>query len=264
MPSPFPGMDPYLESPAVWSDFHAGMNVALRAELNTRLPKRYVARVDRYLWVQGPGTEQGTLLGKPDVYVAGPVQRKKTARQTAAQAAPATVVLPLARRQGNRYIKVFDVQDHRVVTVLELLSPANKVGRRYRRAYRAKRSEYLASGVNLVEIDLLRAGRRLPMGNPPPPPADYYILVCRASELPKAGVWPLSVRDQLPAIPIPLDPGEPDVLLPLRPSLDRAYHEARFESELDYKVPPDPPLPEPDATWARELLARRPSDTPNS
>src|SRR5262249_26500385 len=114
-----------------------------------------------------------------------------------------------------------------------------------------------SSGVNLVEIDLLRAGKRLSLGKPKPPRSDYLILVGRADEMPVMGYWTLSVRDPLPVLPIPLDPSVEDVSLDLRACLDRAYEEANFAWEIDYSRPLHPPLKEPDATWARELLAAR-------
>ena len=170
-------------------------------------------------------------------------------------AAPAHVVLPAIRREGPRYLKIIDRRNRRVVTAVEILSPANKSKGEDRELYLVKRNEYLATGVNLVEIDLLRSWERMPLDNPPPAPSDYLILVSRASEFPQAGVWPLSVRDPLPTLPIPLASPDPDVLLPLKPCFDRAFAEGRYESDINYAEPPTPPLAEPDATWARDLLA---------
>jgi hypothetical protein len=257
MPSPFPGMDPYLEEPSLWPDCHLGIIAGMRAVLNAHLPERYAAYADRYVWLHEPDADTRVRMGKPDIYVADRGGEATGSNGGATLVAPTVVTLPVVRRQGNRFIKIIDRQSRRVVTVIELLSPANKNPGEDREAYVAKRNEYLATGTNLVEVDLLRTGERLPLGEPAPPPADYYILVCRANEFPKAGVWPLSVRDPLPAIPVPLNPQDQPVLLPLKPCLDRAYDEAPYSREVNYAEPPDPPLPEPDATWARELLARR-------
>jgi len=257
VPSPFPGMDPYLENPAIWPDLHVGLNAAIRAELNKRLPARYAARIDRYVWIHEPGADERTLLGKPDVYVAETTGSGSGSGHAAVLTAPATVVLPAVRREGNRYIKIVDLQNHRVVTVLEVLSPANKNPGKDRDAYLMKRNEYLATEINLIEIDLLRSGEHMPWGGPPPPPADYYILISPAREFPRAGLWPLSVRDPLPEIPIPLNPGDQETFLPVQTCFDRAHDEGRYTSEVNYAEPPTPPLPEPDATWARELLTAR-------
>src|SRR5205085_8491389 len=112
-----------------------------------------------------------------------------------------------------RYIKIIDSEERRIVTVIEVLSPSNKTGSADGQAYRLKREEYIANGINLVEIDLLRSGLRPPLGNPAPPISDYYVLVHRGWEKDRLGIWPISIRDPLPAVPIPLDPDIPDVML---------------------------------------------------
>jgi hypothetical protein len=256
MPSPFPGMDPYLESPETWPDFHGTFLMSIRAALNQSLPSPYVARWDRYVWIDEPETEQARPLGRPDVYVADRLGQEEGTGLKTALAAPATVTLPAVDPKGKPFLKIIDTRGHRVVSVIELLSPANKAAGRDRDAYLAKREEYFRAGTNVVEMDLLRSGLRAPM-EPQPAPADYYILVSPAADYPKAGVWPLTVRDPLPPVPIPLKPQDPPVMLDLRPCLDRTYDEARFQDEIDYDEPPTPPLGEPDAAWARELLAQR-------
>jgi hypothetical protein len=158
--------------------------------------------------------------------------------------------------EGNRYLNILDAKNHRVVTVLEILSPANKNAGIDREACLMKRNEYYATGMNVIEIDLLRSGQRMPWGEQHPPRGDYYVMICRASEFPKAGIWSLSVREPLPTIPIPLDQGIPEPHLALKECFDNAFEDSRHETEIDYSLPPTPPLEEPDATWVRELLAR--------
>jgi hypothetical protein len=255
MPSPFPGMDPYLEDPWFWPDFHLTFVVGLRAELNRHLPEGYVALADRYVWVQEPDTEERKLLGKPDVFLTGETEPKGTA--PAAIAAPMEIVLPSLTEKGSPYLKIIDRGNHRLVTVIELLSPANKAPGKDREAYLLKRSEYLATDVNLVEMDLLRKGARLPWGVPSVSGTAYYVMVSRATDRPRAQVWPFSVRDPLPTIPVPLNEGDADVPVPLGACLTQVYDSAGYARELDYTQPPNPALDEPDATWARELLANR-------
>src|SRR5207248_9608925 len=120
--------------------------------------------------------------------------------------APTTTLLPAVRREGNKYLKIKEARSDRLITVIEFLSPANKTPGADRDAFLAKRNEYLATKTNIVEIDLHRTGRRMPMGEPAPPTADYYVFVCRAADFPKTGIWPFSVRHPLPEIPIPLKP----------------------------------------------------------
>lgn len=254
MPSPFPGMDPYLEEPWIWLDFHLTFTVNMRTELTKRVPPRYVALADRYVWVQEPEDEAQTQRRRPDVFV---VEKRTPPEGTAAATitAPVEIVLPSLSEKGSPYLKIIDRFSRRLVTVIEMLSPANKAPGQDRDTYLLKRCEYLAAGVNLVEIDLLRKGNRPPWGAPPPPRKDYYVMVSRAWERPRAGAWPFTVRDPLPTIPVPLNPGDVEVELPLGACFTQTYDNAGYERELDYGQPPNPPLEEPDATWARELLA---------
>jgi hypothetical protein len=252
-------MDPYVEDPFFWPDFHGSVIAAMRGHLNTRLPERYVASSDRHVWLEEPDGEPGPLLGEPDglVAVRSEGEGNGTAAGAATLSAPLTVAIPAGSPLGNRYLRIVDRHQRRVVTVIELLSPSNKTAGANGEAYRFKRSEYLAGGVNLVEIDLLREGERPPLGDPPTALSDYYILACQASDPDRAGVWTFSVRDAIPPVPVPLDPGVPIVWMDLRACTDRAYDEGRYGSELDYALPPVPPLRDPDAAWAKELLAAR-------
>ncbi len=250
MASPFPGMDPYLECSEDWPDFHTTFYTTIRAELNVRLPSGYVARIDRYVWIHEPTAQERKRLRKPDVYV---VKKRGLTAGPAAPAllAPNTVILPAVRKEGDRFIRIVDVKNRRVVTVVEVLSPANKAPGPDRDAYVMKRKEYLATGVNLIEIDLLRQWPRMPWGKPAPPAAPYYILVFRGPEWPRAGIWPVSLVDPLPLIPVPLDPGVADLALPLQLCFQRAFEMGRYDEDIDYGRPPEPPLPPAEAAWAR-------------
>jgi hypothetical protein len=107
-----------------------------------------------------------------------------------------------------------------------------------------------------VEIDLHRGGQRLPMGEPTPPRADYYVMVCRAAEFPRTVIWPFSVRERLPEIPIPLKPEDRWIGLPLQPCFDWSYDQGPFQQEVEYGQAPPRALKGNDATWARALLRR--------
>ena len=137
------------------------------------------------------------------------------------------------------------------MTVVEVLSPSNKAPGPDREQYLAKRGQTLASPAHFVEIDLLRGERPMPMIDAPP--CAYCILVSRAEERPTAGVWPLGLREPLPQIPIPLRAGEADISLDLQKLLHRVYDAAGYEKYI-YEESPDPPLAQPDAAWAEQLL----------
>ncbi len=259
MPSPFPGMDPYIESSDRWGDFHTNMLSAIRAQLNARLPRRYTASVQEYVWVVEQKTRRRRQKLEPDVFVSEKVPSAKRSRSKNLSAQPATIELDPVSDIKRRNIQIVDRDYNRVVTAMELLSPGNKEPGSLRRAYLRKRYEYLANRVNLVEIDLLRRGPRLPLGNHPPEPSDYYVMVCRAWEYPKAGFWAFSIRDDLPEILVPLTYDTPDVALPLRPCLDRVYDESRYKWELHYDRPLLPPVRKQDAAWVRTILSVRPA-----
>jgi len=212
-------MDPYLEAPDVWQDLHATLIVAIRAELNPLLPEGYVAATDRHVWIDTPN----------------PRQEKK----------------------GKPYLKILDARQRRVVTVLELLSPSNKKPGEHYEQYLAKREEVFAAGVNLVEINLLRAGTHPPLGEMDAEDLQYYILVCRAQQTARAEIWAFGVRDPIPKFPIPLTPSL-EIPFDLKPCLDRSYREARYEREIDYSRPPVPAFREEEAAWVREIAAQLP------
>ena len=103
-----------------------------------------------------------------------------------------------------------------------------------------KRNEYLATGVNLIELDLLRSGPRMPMGEPAPPPAPYYMLVQKAWEWPRLDIWPVSLRQALPSLPVPLDREIAEVVLDLQSCFAEAFVEGRYREEVDYRQAPAP------------------------
>ncbi|MFO0970315.1 MAG: DUF4058 family protein [Gemmataceae bacterium] len=260
MASFFPGMDPYLEAQPFWQDLQPTMITAMKAALKRRLPPGYTVWSDVYIWLHEP--DALTRMGRPDVFVAS---RGNGGAATATLTAPASSILPAIRREGNKFLKIKEVATDRIISVIELLSPANKEGDD-REVYLAKRNEYLATGTNLVEIDLLRHGERMPMGDPTPPPADYYVLVCRAAEFPRMGIWPIGVRDVLPDVPIPLKPEDGFVSLPLQECFNTAYDQGPYDQTVNYAAPPRLPLKEPDAEWAREVVREagtRPSQAPD-
>ncbi|MBY0232057.1 MAG: DUF4058 family protein [Gemmataceae bacterium] len=250
MPSPFPGMDPWIERPARWPDFHMAMLVFMRSALAASLPDRYDAELDTYVWLED-ADEETHRAGAPDLFVAA-AGSGEASEAVATMAAPRTARLPARRRRtGARYMRIVDHESRRVVTVLELLSPANKGPDR--EAYLDKRRDLIDARTNLVEIDLLRAGHR-PV---PRSASDYRVLVSRACDHPRVGLWDFSVRDPLPVVPIPLDPSEAPVDLALRPCFDRVYDEGRYQRKARYAEPPEPRLDAEDAAWAAALLARR-------
>ena len=153
------------------------------------------------------------------------------------------------------FLEIRDRRNRQLVTVIELLSPANKRPGGDRDQYLAKRQKVLASTAHLVEIDLLRGGQRPPVADLPA--CDYCVLVSRSEARPRVGLWPLQLRDRLPVIPIPLRNPDPDAQLDIQAVLHDIYDRARYATYL-YDGSPDPPLSPEDEAWARQVAATAP------
>ncbi|MGL6094389.1 MAG: DUF4058 family protein [Fimbriiglobus sp.] len=255
MPSPFPGMDPYLEDPDLWPDVHGTLLPLIREAIRPALPAGYTARIDQYVWLHADDGDQ-VRGGRPDVLVSGggavPVSEITPFTRPTEQ----VTLAPMRKRRGNRFIELVDNRRRKVVTVIELLSYANKDPGDDRERYLAKRMEYVAGGTNVVEIDLLRAGSRMPIGRPKVAVGDYYVLVTRAADYPTADLWAFTVQDAIPVFPVPLRPEHGVVSLNLRPCLDHAYDSAGYAADIDYTRPTIPALRPADAAWAADLLKK--------
>jgi hypothetical protein len=246
-------MDPYLEEPTIWPDFHTTLIVAIKAELNQRLPPGYIAATDRHVWIERSRTRKRRVR-EPDVFVSR-TRSKASSASTLTTPAPRTITLPIPERKGRPYLKIMDARDRRVVTVLELLSPTNKAPGPHHEEYLAKRDEYFSCGVNFVEVNLLRAGKHPPLGELEIADLQYYILVCRARELPSAAIWTFTVRDPFPDFPVPLRT-ESQVEMNFRLCMERAYQDGHYEVEVDYRQAPVPSFTGEDARWVREIAKK--------
>ena len=253
MPSPFPGMNPYLEQADAWHDFHEALLPQLRELITAQLPAHYIVKIDEHIYIHEPPADQRAFLGRSDVFVATqqPFAQENAAVATAT-AAPSQVVLPQVDVEGLSFLEIRDRRDRRLVTVIELLSPTNKYSSPDREQYLGKRGRILSSSSHLVEIDLLRGGPRMPFGAPLPP-CTYYALVSRMETRPTADFWPIQLRDRLPVIPIPVHEPDPDARLNLQAALHHVYDAARYGAYI-YEVPPQPALSAAEMAWARSLV----------
>jgi hypothetical protein len=255
MPSAFPGMDPFIEGHR-WEDFHTRLIPALSDALVPLVRPRYVVQVEERVYLEHTPLEEAPFL-RPDVFVAeredgGSREGAGTASTVAAGVEILT--LPLPERRRELYLTLRDRESRAVVTVLELLSPSNKRrGSDGRREYLRKRDELLGSAAHLVELDLLRGGDRLPTVEPLPP-GDYYAFVSRERRRPKVEVYHWTIRGPLPTVRVPLAGNDPDLSLDLQAVFTDAYDRAGYDYSLNYNANIEPPLEEPDAVWARELL----------
>ena len=164
------------------------------------------------------------------------------------------VEIPMNDEVSENFLEIREVQTGKLVTILELLSPANKLHEEGRNQYLQKRSQIFLSQTNLVEVDLLRAGESMPIVGQTIA-SDYHILVSRAWQRPRAQLYPFSVRQPIPTFSLPLLRQDEAPEVDLGPILHDLYDRARFDLRLDYSQPPVPPLSEGDAVWAKELLS---------
>jgi hypothetical protein len=249
-------MNPYLEHPHVWNDFHQTFLTFLRQDLAASVAPDYYVRIDEHLYVYEHSEDELRLAGRADLSVSRQLTDNGNDAEsaTAVLAPPARgrIVIPDYERQN--FLQVRDRRSNEVVTVIELLSPANKNTGKDRDRYLTKRDEVLWSGAHFVEVDLLRGGLRPPIEGLPP--CDYYVLVSRVEERPEVALWPFRLRDAIPQIPIPLRHPHPDVRLDLKPALDRAFDSACYGLVI-YNDVPTPRLSRDDAAWAAQFVPAR-------
>ena len=270
MPSPFPGMDPFLEDPEEFGDLHDSLIFTIRARLQAQLPAGYFARMARRTWVESGGVT--VTSGKPDVGVETELLRtddpRRNGRPAAAVAEPRTRYVvrasgPFELELKENFLEVFQTTragTRRLVTSLEVLSPTNKKpGHACQAQFLRKQRELRARGVALVEIDLLRGGRHstaVPLDRlrEVAEPFDYHLCVTLPGRTDRYFVEPFTLRDPLPAVDVPVDDGL--VTVDLQAAFAEAYAVGAFAESLVYdpdRVPP-PALTEAQRAFVRGRL----------
>ena len=260
MPSPFPGVDPYLEHPDFWSELHNRLIVAIADDLAPHLrPKYYIAIEKRTYLGQA---DNSFLVGIPDVAVfpqqtAMRAPRNQTSSTTILNPSePVQVDVPSIEEVKETYLEIREKGKSHAITVMEILSPKNKRSKAGREVYERKRHHILASLTNLVEIDLLRGGKPMPIiGNPPK--TDYRILISRSDRRPRSDLYLFNLRDSIPSWFLPLTPREIEPIVDLQRLVNEVYDRAGFDTRIDYNQSCVPPLSEPDAAWANSLLQEK-------
>lgn len=251
MNNPFPGMNPFLEQR--WGDFHTSFNVAMRDALNRGLPGDLEARVEESVTVDYDD-EHRTIY--PDVNVIEVEGETSVATESAVAVAEPTVVTLRDEPRTERHIEILDrTTGGRVITAIELISPANKTPEG-RAAYYKKQTEFVTARVNLVEIDLIRGGLfvlAMPESKLPRKCRTHYLInVRRATHPEQAFLYPASFTQPLPNIRIPLRPTDIDVVLQLQPLLDECFDRGRYR--LHYQEPLSPALSTEDSEWIKQRL----------
>jgi hypothetical protein len=217
MPSPFPGMDPFLEAADLWPDFHRHLIGVLHQIIVPRLADRYDAPLRRRQYTAGN---------------AGAVEPR-----------------------AEDFIEVRERASGKPVTLLDVLSPANKATDAGRRAYLASSQEGREAGANLVEVDLILQGSpTLDYSRDGLPSWNYAVTVSRATQPERYEIYTATLRKRLPRFRLPLSADDRDTVVDLQTAFTRCYDDGSFSTSVDYEPEPPPPLGEEDGHWLDEIL----------
>ena len=252
-PSPFPGMDPFLEEPHRWGGVHSRLINSLSDYLSELVAPHFYVDIEEHVYLVTPDGDKEKSGIMPDVFL---IQGVPTGALTATAGTitPPRIIEPLYETEVRvRYLEIRDTENHQVVTTLEVLSPFNKAkGTADRKAFLRKRNKVMASPVHWIEIDLLRSGER-PADIAPE--GDYYALLKRGDRVTRYELWYFDLPDIMPTIAVPLRPPFADVPLNLQTVFNTVYARGRYAYNLDYASRvPSPRLPAPVAVWVAERI----------
>ena len=250
-------MDPYLE--AHWLDVHPRLIVGASDQLQEQLGESLIARIEERLIVEDPASGGSRRIG-PDVRIVEYGASESTAQPAGGIALTEPIVLTAESEPVvQRFLEIIDVSTGgRVITVIEFVSPANKVPGDGLEKYRQKQSECRGAGVNLVEIDLTRSGHRQLLAHrwheARRYDSTYQASIWRAAAAYRVELYPIRLAARLPALRIPLRPSDADAVLDLQSLVDAVYAASRYDRTSDYRESPQPPLEAEEAVWADSLL----------
>lgn len=224
MPSPFPGMDPYLEDEKLWPIFQHQFVNCLYQILLPGLVDRYRARMMQRQYM----TEQALFTS---------VVREE---------------------HQEAYIEIRRRNDSRLVTLVDIASPTNKLTPQGRKAYLDKRQEGRHAGANLVEIDLVLQGSPLlDYSRDGLPDWDYAVTVTRSTQPERYEIYTSTLQKRLPRFRLPLAADDRDTVLDLQAVFARCYDQSDFAAQIDYKREPSVPLSTEDRPWVETLLKQQ-------
>jgi hypothetical protein len=255
-------MDPYLEYSGLWPDVHHSLISGYREVLAAQLRPKYIVRVEERTYVADESEAAvGLQLRIPDVEVASRPGWEKSQLHQEREASQVGLAEPVIATTWfeeeihEAFLNIIDLESRDVVTVIEVLSPTNKLpGSSGRESFEKKRREIMNSPSHWVEIDLLRGSRMVRIPKRKVGPHEYLVHVSKRNLRPKGLLYPMRLAQRLPIVPIPLKPEDPDARLDLQVVLDSAYDRAGYDLEIDYRAEARPPLEGELAVWADELL----------
>jgi hypothetical protein len=215
-------MDPYLEDDALWPVFHHQLVLCLHQMLLPGLVDRYRARI---------------------------FQRHYVAERA--------LLTSIAHEEHHEdYIEIRQRSDGRLITLVDVVSPANKLTSQGRTAYLGKRREGKDANANIVEIDLVLHGQpTLEYSRDGLPDWDYAVTVTRSTHHERYEIYTATLQKRLPRFRFPLASDDRDTVVDLQTAFTRCYDQGRrFTARIDYTRDPSVPLDEEDRYWLHALL----------
>ena len=256
--NPFPGMNPYLESRRLWREVHNNIIHGMFRFLRRTLPFRYTVIMDERVPIgNDPSRDAPAQYGAPDLSIRGGGVRER-ATVTYQTEGRVTARLPLDDETSpEMFITIGERSQEDPVTIVELLSPSNKLtGGHGRSQYLDKRQRVIFSPTHLVEIDLVRRGRPMPVegydGDAP-----YRHLISRWQTRPEVDLYPFRLQTPIPDVPVPLLEEDADAVVPLGSLVDDMYEQDYYSNYADYNSDPEGPLSDDDRQWIDLLLREK-------
>jgi len=263
MPSPFPGMDPYLQQAARWPDVHQRLITYIADTLQPQVRPRYHARMGERMYVLQPPQAMYpdvVLTRRPIREIAPAALTTPASEETATEEdldTPITLILPPVEYR-EPFVEIVHTAGDEVVTVIEVLSPTNKTSGEGHRLYRRKQQEILDSPVHLIEVDLLSGGLYTVAiseeGRASLPAHRYVVSVQRAPERYRFEAYPIPLQRRLPHIRVPLREPDPDVTLDLQAVFTQCYDNGGYADLMNYQQKPPVTLTAEEAAWLDGLL----------
>jgi hypothetical protein len=252
-------MNPYLEQPEIWSQVRKWLTILIAQTLNPQLRPKYRVAIEERVYETKD--DDSLLVGIPDDVV---VQSSRTTQApdepdltniavATPPAKPVKVTLPMTETVREWYLEVRKVETGEAIAVIEIISPKNKRSGEGCIKYESKRQKILDSLTHLVEIDLLRQGKPMPM-NGQAIASHYRIVVSRSAERPRADLYAFNLQQEIPAFPLPLEPGDTEPIIRLQDLLHQLYEQGSYDLAIDYRAEPTPPLSTADAGWVDKVL----------
>jgi hypothetical protein len=214
-------MDPFLEDEKRWPAFQPLLVHELYRMLLPGLMDRYRARVGE--------------------------------RQYASEQALFTSIVREEHKEA--FIEVRQRSDGRLITLLEVISPANKITSEGRRQYLDRRAEVKTMNAHIVEVDLVLQGQTLiEYAKDSSPTWDYAVVVTRWTHPDRYEIYSATLPKRLPRFRVPLASDDRDTVLDLQAAVVRAYDQGDFFKLIDYGREPATKLSDENRRWLNDRL----------